>query len=120
MDLTKFYDHAYEWILRVGPKLILAIVIFAAAQFLIRLLKRWMRGFMHKKEFDSSLQPFLMSLLFSILQVLAILATMQVLGIEMTIFAALVGGMAGDGLKFFFIIFNIKVHQLPVRIDLHR
>lgn len=93
MDLTKFYDHAYEWILRVGPKLILAIVIFAAAQFLIRLLKRWMRGFMHKKEFDSSLQPFLMSLLFSILQVLAILATMQVLGIEMTIFAALVGGI---------------------------
>src|ERR1700754_1914057 len=93
MDLTKFYDHAYEWILRLGPKMILAIVIFAAAQFLIRLLKRWMRGFMHKKEFDSSLQPFLMSLLFAILQVLAILATMQVLGIEMTIFAALVGGI---------------------------
>ncbi len=93
MDLTKFYDHAYEWILRVGPKLLLAIVIFAAAQFLIRLLKKWVRGFMHKKEFDTSLQPFLMSLLFSILQILAILATMQVLGIEMTIFAALVGGI---------------------------
>ncbi|WP_431217261.1 mechanosensitive ion channel family protein [Puia sp. P3] len=48
---------------------------------------------MHRREFDTSLQPFLISLLFAILQVLAILATMQVLGIEMTIFAALVGGI---------------------------
>jgi small conductance mechanosensitive channel len=93
MDMAKFYDNAYDWMLRVGPKLILAVVIFIIAQLLIRLLKKWVRGFMHKKKFDSSLQPFLLSLLFSILQILAILATMQVLGIEMTIFAALVGGV---------------------------
>ena len=93
MNLAKFYEKAYDWILRVGPRILLAIAIFIAAQLLIRLLKRWLRRFMTKKEFDSSLEPFLMSLLFSILQVLAILATMQVLGIEVTIFAALVGGI---------------------------
>lgn len=93
MNLQKFYDHAYEWILRVGPRILLAIVIFAIAQVLIRLLKRWVRSFMSKKAFDTSLQPFLMSLLFSILQVLAVLVTMQVLGIEVTVFAALVGGI---------------------------
>lgn len=93
MDTTKFYDKAYDWVLRVGPKIILAVVIFIIAQLLIRLLKKWVRSFMHKKEFDTSLQPFLISLLFTILQVLAILATMQILGIEMTIFAALVGGI---------------------------
>jgi len=48
---------------------------------------------MHRREFDSSLQSFLISFVFTVLQVLAILATMQVLGIEMTIFAALVGGI---------------------------
>jgi small conductance mechanosensitive channel len=71
----------------------LGIVIFVAAQVLIRFLKKWMRSFMSRKEFDSSLRPFLMSLFFTILQVLTILATMQVVGIQMTIFAALVGGV---------------------------
>jgi small conductance mechanosensitive channel len=93
MNIPKFYDKLYDWVLRVGPKILLAILVFVAAQILIRLLKRWVRGAMTKKEFDTSLQPFLISLLFAILQVLAILATMQVLGIEMTIFAALVGGI---------------------------
>ncbi len=93
MHTAQFYDKAYDWILRVGPKIILAMLVFFVAQVLIRFLKKWVRSFMHKKEFDTSLQPFLVSLLFAILQVLAILATMQVLGIEMTIFAALVGGI---------------------------
>ena len=93
MDTAKLYDKAYEWMLRVGPKILLAILIFIAAQLLIRLLKKWLTSFMHKKEFDSSLRPFLLSLLFAILQTLAILATMQVIGIQMTIFAALVGGI---------------------------
>jgi small conductance mechanosensitive channel len=93
MDIAKFYDKFYDWILRVGPKLLLALLVFVAAQVLIRLLKRWIRGSLNRREFDSSLQPFLMSLLFAVLQVLAILATLQVLGIEMTIFAALIGGI---------------------------
>jgi small conductance mechanosensitive channel len=93
MDIPKFYNKLYDWVLRVGPKILLAILVFVAAQLLIRFFKRWVRGFMSKREFDSNLQPFLISLLFAILQVLAILATLQVLGIEMTIFAALVGGI---------------------------
>jgi len=93
MNIPKFYDKLYDWMLRVGPKILLALLVFIAAQILIRLLKKWVRRGMHKREFDSSLQPFLISLLFAILQVLAILATLQVLGIEMTIFAALVGGV---------------------------
>ncbi|HVU55592.1 MAG TPA: mechanosensitive ion channel family protein [Puia sp.] len=90
---AKFIDKAYDWILRVGPKIILGIVIFIIAQVLIRLIKKWSRRFMTRREFDASLQPFLISLLFAILQVLAILATMQVVGIQMTIFAALIGGI---------------------------
>jgi len=93
MPNPKFIDKAYDWILAEGPKILLALLIFVIAQFLIRLLKKWTRSFMAKKEFDASLQPFLISLLFAILQVLAVLATMQVLGIQMTIFAALIGGI---------------------------
>lgn len=93
MDMAKFYDKAYDWILHEGPKIILGIIVFAVAQILIRLIKKGSRRYMTKKELDSSLQPFLISLLFAILQVLAVLATMQVIGIQMTIFAALVGGI---------------------------
>jgi small conductance mechanosensitive channel len=89
----KFIDKAYDWILRVGPKILLGIVIFIIAQVLIRLIKKWSRRFMTRREFDSSLQPFLISLIFAILQALAVLATMQVVGIQMTIFAALIGGI---------------------------
>lgn len=93
MDMAKFYDKAYDWILREGPKIILGIIVFIIAQFLIRLIKKGSRRFMTRREFDTSLQPFLISLLFAILQVLAVLATMQVIGIQMTIFAALIGGI---------------------------
>jgi len=93
MNLEKFYDKAYTWILTSGPKLIIAILIFLLGQWLIKLLKRIVRGHMARKQFDSSLQPFLMSLLFTILQILLVLTIMQILGIQMTVFAALVGGI---------------------------
>ena len=48
---------------------------------------------MTKKQFDSSIQPFLMSLLFAILQIFAVIATMDVVGIRMTIFTVLIGGI---------------------------
>jgi small conductance mechanosensitive channel len=93
MNLEKFYDRAYTWILTSGPKLILALVIFIIGQWLIRILKKVVRGHMTRRAMDSSLQPFLMSLLFTVLQILLILTLMQILGIQMTVFAALVGGI---------------------------
>jgi small conductance mechanosensitive channel len=93
MNLSKFYDKAYDWILLEGPKILVGILLFIAAQFLIRLLKKWMRRYMTKREFDSSIQPFLISLLFTILQVFVIIATMDVVGIKMTIFTVLIGGI---------------------------
>ncbi|HTI08668.1 MAG TPA: mechanosensitive ion channel family protein [Puia sp.] len=93
MNLEKFYDKAYAWILTSGPKLLLAIAIFIIGQWLIRILKKVVRGHMTRRAFDSSLQPFLMSLLFSVLQILLVLTIMQILGIQMTVFAALVGGI---------------------------
>ena len=93
MNPAKFYDKAYTWILDNGPHLLLAILIFVIGQWLIRVLKRIVSGHMIRRQMDSSLQPFLMSLLFTILQILLILTAMQVIGIQMTIFAALIGGI---------------------------
>jgi small conductance mechanosensitive channel len=88
----KFTNRAYDWILTYGPKIILALVIFFLGQWLIRLLSRWFRKISGER-FDVTLRPFLQNLFATILQTLLVLALMQVLGIQMTLFAALIGAM---------------------------
>lgn len=94
MDLTKFYNSAYTWILQVGPRLIAALIFFMLAQWVIKMLKRWMNKALFKKNIHSSLKPFLVSLSAAILQILAMLAVLQILNLELTVFTAIVGGIS--------------------------
>ena len=93
MDLDKFYDKAYNWILFIGPRVIVALFILILGIWFIRFFKGWLSRRMIKKEFDPSLQPFFISLFVTSLQVMLILALMQVLGLQMTIFTALIGAL---------------------------
>lgn len=93
MKWEAFYDKAYNWILTVGPRLLIAIIVLFLGIWLIGLLKRALNRHMKSREFDPSLQPFLISLFVTALQVMLILALMQVLGLQMTIFTALIGAM---------------------------
>lgn len=93
MELNKFYNKAYDWILTFGPRLLIAIIILAIGFWLIRLLKRWMNSRWKHKDVDPSIKTFLSSLVITLLQVLLILGAMQLLGVQMTIFAAIVGGV---------------------------
>jgi small conductance mechanosensitive channel len=91
MDMEKLYDKVYSWILTVGPRLIIAIIVVIVGFWLIRVLKRLMNNHMIAKEFDPSLRPFLSNLTIIALQVLLILAFMQIMGLQMTIFTAVIG-----------------------------
>ncbi|HYH15538.1 MAG TPA: mechanosensitive ion channel family protein [Flavisolibacter sp.] len=91
MDWSKLYDRIYNWLLVFGPRLLLAIFILFVGAWLIRILKRWFTHFLEHRKLEASLRPFLLGTVSILLQVLLILSIMQVLGIEMTIFAALVG-----------------------------
>ena len=93
MNWEAFYDKAYLWILTVGPRVLIAMLVLVLGIWLIRLLKGALNRYMHNREFDPSLQPFLVSLLGTVLQVMLILALMQVLGLQMTIFTALIGAL---------------------------
>jgi len=93
-DIDKFYNTAYNWILNVGPRLIGAIIFFVLAQWVIKLLKRWMNKALFGKGRGSSLKPFLISLTATILQVLTILVVLQILNLQLTIFTAIVGGIS--------------------------
>src|ERR1700759_1896956 len=91
MKLDKFYDKAYDWMITHGPGLIIGIVVLFAGLWLIKQFVKWSQSRMHKKEVNPSVRPFLMSLLAAALRVLLILAVMQIVGIQMTLFAALIG-----------------------------
>lgn len=91
MDLAKFYDKAYLWILTVGPRILGAMLLLLFGIWLIKIINRWIRNAIMRHKMDASLRPFLLSLTSTILQILLALAVMQVLGIQMTVFAALVG-----------------------------
>jgi small conductance mechanosensitive channel len=91
MNINKFYDKAYDWIIRFGPRFIIGMIVLFIGLWLIKLvLNRSHRG-MHQKEVNPTLKPFLMSLIGVALRVLLILGVMQIIGIEMTLFTALVG-----------------------------
>ena len=84
-----FYEIAYNWLLSYGPKILLAIIILIVGQWIIRLLKKWINNFFAAPRF-TPIRPFLEGLIAIGLQVLLVIAIMQILGIQMTIFAAVI------------------------------
>ena len=88
MDTSQLYDKAITWLVNAGPKVLTAVIIFFVGQWFIRLLRKLMHRSLEQKQFEPSLRPFLVNLLFTVLQVLLVIGIMQVLGIQMTVFAA--------------------------------
>lgn len=89
--MNKLYERAYDWLFLFGPRLVIAIIILVVGFWLMKHVLKWLDRIMEKRTVDASLRPFFISLLNVGLVVLLVLTTMQVLGIQLTIFAALVG-----------------------------
>lgn len=89
MKVDEIYKAAHHWLVNYGPKVLLAIIVFIVGQWLIRIARNWLSGFFAASRFNS-VRPFLKGMIGLVLQVLLVLAIMQVLGIQMTIFAAVV------------------------------
>lgn len=86
-------EEIYHWALPLTIKAGIGILILVAGFFIIRLLKKWLRKELTHKKFDPSLEPFILNTVIITLQILLVIGTMQVAGIQMTIFAALVGAI---------------------------
>lgn len=86
----KFTGQAYNWIVDFGPKLVIAIVLFFIGEWVIKLLNKGLNKLLSGKRFDATLRPFILNLFQIVLQVLLVLAIMQILGIQMTLFAAVI------------------------------
>lgn len=86
--LDQLYSKGYSWILSRGPKLLAGFVVFMIGLWAIRIFRTWMRRRMTHKEVHSSLQPFFISLSFTALHIILIVVVMEIVGIELTIFTA--------------------------------
>lgn len=93
-DWEKFYDRAYGWLLSYGPRILAAIFILVIGMWLIRVLNRWIKKGLERRHFNPSLRYFLQNLVAITLQILLIFIAMQVAGIQLTFFTAIVAGLS--------------------------
>jgi len=89
--LEKLYEHAYNWLLDYGPRLLIGAVVLFVGFRLINWIVNRSQQRMHQRDVDPSVKPFLLSLLGVALRVLLILGVMQIIGIQLTLFTAIVG-----------------------------
>lgn len=91
MNIEKFYNAAYAWLINYGPRFLLGMAVLFVGLWLIKLVLNRSHQGLHRKDVDPTLKPFLMSLIGVALRILLVLGVMQIMGIQMTLFAALVG-----------------------------
>lgn len=92
-EVDKIYDKAYDFVLDKGPGILMGILILIIGLWLIKIFSRWLHNGMHKRDIDPSLKPFFISLCITVLRILLVITVMQIVGVQMTIFAALIGAI---------------------------
>lgn len=90
-SIDKFYDSAYHWLINYGPRFLIGLAVLFVGLWLIRLIVNRSHKGMHNKNVDPTVKPFLLSLIAVAMRILLILGVMQIMGIELTLFTALVG-----------------------------
>jgi small conductance mechanosensitive channel len=93
MNFKEWYDKGYGWLIEAIPNILIAIVVLIAGIWFIKLLKKWLDKILNRRKVNPSIRPFLLGLTATIMQILLVLAVMQILGIRMTIFAAVIGAI---------------------------
>jgi small conductance mechanosensitive channel len=89
MDLEKWITKGYDVLIDFGPRVLAAIVIWLVGSWIIKNLLKGTKKVMSKRDYDESLQKFLLNLLGWVFKILLILVILAKLGIETTSFAAL-------------------------------
>lgn len=90
---AQFYDKAFTWIIEKGPHILIGILALFIGLWLIRVFSGWIKKRLYKKDVDPSIKPFFISLSVTVLRILLVFTVMQFIGIQMTIFAALIGAL---------------------------
>ena len=91
--IEQFYDKAYNWLITFGPNILIAFFIGVVGFWLVKIVIGRLHKIFDKRDLDISLRPFLISITQIALQILVILAILQELNIQLTLFASLLAAI---------------------------
>jgi len=89
-----FYAKAMDWLIVHVPKIIAGIIVLLVGLWVINLLSRVLKKTMERRRFNASIRYFLQNLVAISLQILVVFLSLQVAGIQLTFFAAIVAGLS--------------------------
>jgi len=89
MEVEKWLDIAFSFIINFGPKVLGAIVIWIIGSWVIKKLQKGAGKAMKKGNYDESLQKFLLNLLNWVFKIILIVVVLGTVGVETTSFAAI-------------------------------
>jgi small conductance mechanosensitive channel len=92
-QLTDYASTFVKVLIDYSPKLISAFLILFAGLYTIRLINRFIRSMMVKRDLDPTLTKFLSDILIWVLRVLLFITFISNLGIETSSFVAILGAM---------------------------
>jgi small conductance mechanosensitive channel len=93
MDFHKVYTKSYDWLMLYGPKVLVAIIVFLIGLWVVGFFKKLVRRSLAKKIANSNLTSFVVSVIVTATHILLVLLCLQIAGVELTLFAALVAAM---------------------------
>ena len=93
MNIEKIYAKAYQCLIFSGPRIVLGIFILIIGFWLVLFISKLLKAGMNKKSFNPSLKLFLSSLIVLALRIVVIIVVMEVIGIHLTVFSALIASL---------------------------
>jgi small conductance mechanosensitive channel len=73
-----------------GPSILAGVFVLIIGWWLIKWLSKSLTSILQKRNINPTLKPFLISIIITTLRVLLVIGVMQIMGIQLTIFAALI------------------------------
>ncbi len=89
--IVNYSDKIVDYAIEHGPRIIGAIVVLILGLWIIKIVVKKIGKRMEKSKTDSSLRPFLKSLIGALLKALLFISVLGMFGIEMTSFVAILG-----------------------------
>lgn len=86
----KFYSKFTDWIISFGPRVLLSFILLIVGLWVTRLLKAKLKNHLLTRRLNPSLQPFIEGIAVISLYIVLFLLIIEVLGIKLTMFAAMV------------------------------
>ena len=90
-DLQAHIDNAIDWIWKLLPNLILAIIILIVGLWVVKFINRMVRKFFEKKNYDQTLETFLQSFISIALKIILFVLVVTQLGVKTSSLVAMIG-----------------------------